>query len=63
MLYADDVPDSLARWEGDLRLGIRAFAALPGCGRALIEAVMVRQSANAGVSFTSVGRVITNEPL
>jgi hypothetical protein len=28
----------------------------------LIEAVMVGRSANAGISFTSVGRVITNEP-
>ena len=28
----------------------------------LIEAVMLGRSANAGISFTSVGRVITNEP-
>src|SRR5688572_9133592 len=28
----------------------------------LMEAVMVGQSANAGISFTSTGRVITNEP-
>ena len=28
----------------------------------LIEAVMIGQSGNAGISFTSTGRVIKNEP-
>ena len=28
----------------------------------LIEAVMIGQSGNAGISFTSVGRAIKNEP-
>ena len=34
----------------------------PGVDEPLIEAVMVGRSANAGISFTSVGRAITNEP-
>jgi hypothetical protein len=34
----------------------------PGVDQPLIEAVMLGRSANAGISFTSVGRVITNEP-
>jgi len=33
-----------------------------GVDEPLIEAVMLGRSANAGISFTSVGRVITNEP-
>jgi len=33
-----------------------------GVDEPLIEAVMVGRSADAGISFTSVGRVITNEP-
>lgn len=33
-----------------------------GVDEPLIEAVMVGRSANAGISFTSVGRVIANEP-
>ena len=28
----------------------------------LIEAVMIGQSGNAGISFTSAGRIIKNEP-
>jgi hypothetical protein len=33
-----------------------------GVDEPLIEAVMLGRSANAGISFTSAGRVITNEP-
>jgi hypothetical protein len=33
-----------------------------GMGELLVEAVIVGRSASAGISFTSVGRVITNEP-
>ena len=28
----------------------------------MIEDVMLGRSANAGISFTSIGRVITNDP-
>lgn len=41
----------LVRWSGP-----------PGVDEPLIEAVMLGRSANAGISFTSAGRVITNEP-
>ena len=41
----------LVRWSGP-----------SGVDEPLIEAVMLGRSANAGISFTSVGRVITNEP-
>ena len=41
----------LVKWSGPL-----------GVDEPLIEAVMLGRSANAGISFTSVGRVITNEP-
>ena len=41
----------LVRWSGPV-----------GVDEPLIEAVMVGRSANAGVSFTSVGRVVTTEP-
>jgi hypothetical protein len=34
----------------------------PTVDEPLIEAVMLGRSGNAGISFTSVGRVITNEP-
>jgi hypothetical protein len=34
----------------------------PGVDEPSIEAVMSGRSANAGISFTSVGRVIINEP-
>jgi hypothetical protein len=34
----------------------------PGVDEPLIEAVMLGRSANAGISFTSAGRVVTNEP-
>jgi hypothetical protein len=35
----------------------------PEVDEPLIEAVMIGQSGNAGISFTSAGRVIKNEPL
>ena len=34
----------------------------PGVDEPLIEAVMLGQSANAGISFTSAGRVVTSGP-
>lgn len=34
----------------------------PGVDEPLIEAVMLGRAGNAGISFTSVGRVIANEP-
>ena len=34
----------------------------PGVDEPLIEAVMLGRSANAGISFTSVGRVVTSGP-
>jgi hypothetical protein len=33
-----------------------------GVDEPVIDAVMLRRSANAGIFFTSVGRVITNAP-
>jgi uncharacterized protein DUF3124 len=41
----------LVQWSGSM-----------GVDEPLIEAVMLGRSANAGISFTSVGRTITNEP-
>jgi len=41
----------LVRWSGPV-----------GVDEPLIEAVMLGRSADAGISFTSVGRTITNEP-
>jgi hypothetical protein len=41
----------LVRWSG-----------APGIDEPLIEAVMLGRSAQAGISFTSVGRVLANEP-
>lgn len=43
--------DFLVKWSGP-----------SGVDEPLIEAVMLGRSANAGMSFTSAGRVITNEP-
>jgi len=52
---------------GDVTGGPGANFLIQWVGRAdvdepLMEAVMVGESANAGISFTSAGRVITNEP-
>jgi hypothetical protein len=41
----------LVRWSGP-----------PGVDEPLIEAVMLGRSVNVGISFTSAGRAITNEP-
>jgi hypothetical protein len=43
--------DFLVKWSG-----------LSGADEPSIEAVMLGRNTNAGISFTSVGRVITNEP-
>lgn len=39
------------------------WAGAPDMDEPLIEAVMVGQTGNAGISFTSVGRVVKDEPI